>query len=82
MPINELHHTWFMKIRLLQPTERITRIWNFTWLIVGIHQSRSVYLNRIAGKMPEKTKLLSFIQCRSRLLANQAINMHGCGMSL
>ena len=76
MPINELYHTWFMKIRQLQPTERITRIRNFTWLIVGIHQSRSVYLSRIAGKIPGKTKLLSFIQRLSRFLANPAIDVH------
>lgn len=76
MPINKLYHTWFMKIRQLQPTERITRIRNFTWLIVGIHQSRSVYLSRIAGKIPGKTKLLSFIQRLSRFLANPAIDVH------
>jgi len=75
MPINELYHTWFMRIRQMQPTERITRIRNFTWLIVGIHQSCSVYLSRIAGKMTGKTKLLSFIQRLSRLLANPAINV-------
>lgn len=76
MPINELYHNWFMKIRKLQPTERVTRIRNFTWLMVGIHQSRSVYLSRIAGKIPGKAKLLSFIQRLSRLLANPAIDVH------
>lgn len=76
MPINKLYHTWFMKIRQLQPTERITRIRNFTWLIVGIHQSRSVYLSRIAGKIPGETKLPSFIQRLSRFLANPAIDVH------
>ena len=75
MPINDLYHTWNMRIRQLQPTERKTRIQNFAWLIVGIHQSRSVYLSRIAGKMPGKAKLLSFIQRLSRLLANPAINV-------
>jgi len=75
MPINNLYHTWNMRIRQLQPTERKTRIRNFAWLIVGIHQSRSVKLSRIAGKMPGKAKLLSFIQRLSRLLANPAINV-------
>ena len=75
MPINEHYHTWFMKIKQLQPTERITRIRNFAWLIVGIHQSRSVYLSRIAGKIPGKPKLLSFIQRLSRFLANPAIDV-------
>lgn len=76
MPINELYHTWIMRIRQLQPTERITRIRNFAWLMVGIHQSRSVYLSRIAGKIPGKAKLPSFIQRLSRLLANPAIHVH------
>ena len=76
MPINKLYHTWIMRIRQLQPTERITRIRNFAWLIVGIHQSRSVYLSRIAGKIPGKAKLLSLIQRLSRWLANPAIDVH------
>jgi hypothetical protein len=75
MPINNLYHTWNMRIRQLQPAERITRIRNFTWLVVGIHQSRSVCLSRIAGKVPGKAKLLSLTQRLSRLLANPAINV-------
>jgi len=75
MPINTLYHTWIMRIRQLHPMERITRIRNIAWLIVGIHQSRSVYLSRIAGKIPGKAKLLSLIQRLSRLLANPAINV-------
>jgi hypothetical protein len=67
MPINNLYHTWNMRIRQPQPAERKTRIQNFAWLIVGIHQSRSVYLSRMAGKMPGEAKLLSFIQRLSRL---------------
>ena len=62
MPINNLYLTWKMRIRQLQPAERITRIRNFAWLIVGIHQSRSVYLSRIAGKIPGEAKLLSLTQ--------------------
>ena len=57
MPINNLYHTWFVEIRQLRPQERITRIQNFAWLLVGIHQSRSVYLSRIAGKIPGKAKV-------------------------
>jgi hypothetical protein len=75
MPINELYHTWFKEIRQLRPQERITRIQNFAWLLVGIHQSRSVYLSRIAGKIPGKAKLLSYTQRLNRLLANRAINV-------
>jgi hypothetical protein len=75
MPINALYHTWIMEIRQLRPMERITRIQNFAWLLVGIYQSRSVYLNRVAGKIPGKAKLLSFIQRLSRLLANPMIDV-------
>ena len=75
MPINNLYHTWNMRIRQLHPAERITRIRNFAWLIVGIHQSRSVCLSRIAGKIPGEAKLLSLIQRLSRFLANPAINV-------
>jgi len=75
MPINNLYHTWNMRIRQLLPMERKTRIQNFTWLIVGIHQSRSVYLSRIACKIPGEAKLLSMIQRLSRFLANPMVNV-------
>ena len=76
MPVNALYHTWIMKIRQLRPMERITHVKNSAWLLVGIYQSRSVYLSQIAGKIPGKAKLLSFTQRLSRLLANPAINVH------
>jgi hypothetical protein len=75
MPINKLYHTWNMHIRQLQPNERITRIRNITWLIVGIYQSRSVCLSRIAGKIPTSAKLLSTTRRLSRLLSNPAIRV-------
>jgi hypothetical protein len=75
VPTNTLYHTWKMIFQQLLPTERITRINNFVLLIVGIHQSRSVYLHRIAEKIPGKAKLLSFIQRLSRLLDNPAIDV-------
>lgn len=76
MPINKLYHTWNFRIQQLQPMERKTRIQNLTWLIVGIHQSRSVCLSRIAGKIPGEAKLLSMIQRLSRFLANPMVNVH------
>jgi len=75
MPINTLYDTWNMRIRQLRPTERKTRIANFAWLIVGIFQSRSVYLSRIAVKIPGEATLLSTVQRLSRLLSNPAINV-------
>src|SRR4030065_240774 len=75
MPINTLYHTWVKEIRQLRPQERITRVRTFAWLLFGLHQSRWVYLSRIAGKIPGKAKLLSVTQRLSRLLANPAINV-------
>jgi hypothetical protein len=75
MPINNIYHTWNMRIRQLQPTERKTRIQNFSWLIAGIYQSRSVKISRIAGKIPGRAKLVSFTRRLSRFLDNPAINV-------
>jgi hypothetical protein len=75
MPINELYHTWMERICELRPGQRITQIRNFVWLIVGIYRSRSVYLSRIAGKIPGSAKLLSITRRLSRLLDNPAIRV-------
>jgi len=75
MPITKLYHNWKMRIQQLQPKERKTRIQYFAWMIVGILQSRSVYLSRIACKIPGEAKLLSGVKRLSRLLANSAIDV-------
>jgi hypothetical protein len=75
MPINTLYHTWFRRIRELRPAQRITQIRNFVWLLVGIHQSRSVCLSRIAGKIPGIAKLPSLTRRLSRFLDNPAIQV-------
>ena len=75
MPINNLYHTWFQRIRELRPNQRITQIRNFVWLVIGIYQSRSVCLSRIAGKIPGLAKLLSSVRRLSRLLDNPAIRV-------
>ena len=73
MPINNLYLTLFHQIRKLRPGQRITQIRNFTWLLVGIYMSRSVYLSRIASKIPGEAKLLSLVRRLNRLLDNRAI---------
>lgn len=75
MPINYLYHTWFQRIQQLRPDQRITQIRNFVWLIVGIYQSRSVCMSRIAGKISGPAKLLSQTRRLSRLLDNPAIRV-------
>ena len=75
MPTNTLYHTWFQRIQELRPGQRITQIRNFVWLLVGIHQSRSVCLSRIAGKIPGPAKLVSTTRRLSRLLDNPAVRV-------
>jgi hypothetical protein len=75
MPISTLYHTWIRRIQELRPTQRITQVRNFVWLLVGIQQSRSVCLSRIAGKIPGTAKLPSLTRRLSRLLDNPAIQV-------
>jgi hypothetical protein len=75
MPTNQLYHTWIQRIMELRPKQRITQIRTFVWLLVGIFQSRSVNLSKIAGKIPGKAVLVSVTRRLSRLLANSAIGV-------
>jgi hypothetical protein len=59
----------------LRPGQRITQIRAFVWLVVGIYQSRSVCLSRIACKIPGEAKLTSTTRRLSRLLDNPAIRV-------
>jgi hypothetical protein len=75
MPTNTFYHTWFQRIRELRPGQRITQVRNFVWLMIGIYQSRSVCLSRIAGKIPSSAKLVSITRRMERLLDNPAIRV-------
>jgi len=75
MPTNPLYHTWIRQIRELRPGQRITQIEGFVWLLIGIYKSRSVYLSRIAGKIPGQAKLPSVVRRMARLLDNPAIRV-------
>jgi hypothetical protein len=75
MPITHLYHTWKQRILELHPEERKTRVNNFAWLLVGIFESRSVYLSRIAGKIPGQAKRASTTRRLRRLLDNPAIRV-------
>ena len=75
MPTNQLYHTWIQQIRELRPEQRITQVRNFVLLMYGIYQSRSVYLSRIAGKVPGKAKLQSTVKRFERFLGNPAIRV-------
>jgi hypothetical protein len=75
MPINETYRTWKARICELRPTQRITQIQNFVWLVVGIYHSHSVNLSRIASKVIGEAKNVSTVRRLSRFLANQAIDV-------
>lgn len=75
MPIGELYHTCRQMLRGLRPTERITRIHNFSWLLVGLYASRSVHLSKVAEKIPGMACLPSLTRRMRRLLDNPAIRV-------
>jgi hypothetical protein len=75
MPAKSLYHTLFKQIALLRPGERITRLRNMTWLLVGIYLSRSVHLSRIALKIPGTAEVVSIVRRLSRFLDNPAIRV-------
>ena len=75
MPTNHLYHTLIQKVSELRPGQRITQIRNFTLLVYGIYQSRSVYLSRIAGKIPGTAKLQSTVRRLDRFLDNPDVRV-------
>lgn len=75
MPINQLYDTWKIRIMELRPSQRITHIRAFAWLIIEIYLSRSVCMSRVACKIPKEAKLTSATRRLSRLLDNPAIRV-------
>jgi hypothetical protein len=80
MPINQLHGTLQRLLLRLRPGERVTRIRNWSRLLVGLCLSRSVHLSKIANKIPTTTSttkatLPSATRRLSRLLDNAAIRV-------
>ena len=75
MPNNHLHGTLQRLLAQLRPAERITRLRNWSWLLVGLCLSRSVHLSKIANKVPISATLPSITRRLSRLLDNAAIRV-------
>ena len=71
----ELYHIWKQKINQIRPQERKTRVRNLTWLLVGLYQSRSVHLSKIAEKIPGAACLPSLTRRIRRFLNNPAIRV-------
>ena len=75
MSINHLYHTWFNQVQQLRPGERVTRLRNLAWLLVGICSSKSVHLSKVALKIPGAANSLSITRRLSRFLDNPAIRV-------
>jgi len=75
MSTNHLYHTWFNWIEQLRPDERVTRLRNLTWLLVGIYRSKAVHLSKVALKIPGDANVLSITRRLSRFLDNPAIRV-------
>ncbi len=75
MSINHLYHTWFKRIAQLRPGERVTRQRNFAWLLVGIYESKSVHLRKVALKIPGSAYTPSITRRLIRFLSNPAIRV-------
>jgi hypothetical protein len=75
MRINELYHNWIAQILQLRPDERITRVRNMVWLIIGIFESKSVHLSKVAMKIPGSATLVSATRRLSRFLNNPAVRV-------
>jgi hypothetical protein len=55
--------------------ERVTRKRNFVWLMVGLFDSRSVHLSKVAGKIPGAAVLVSKTRRLQRWLANPNVRV-------
>jgi hypothetical protein len=75
MPLTELYHIWKKKLTELRPQERITRLRTFSWLLVGLYTSHSVYQSKMAAKLPGQPCLPSRTRRLARLLDNPAFRV-------
>ena len=76
MSAYRLYDTWFRVIRKLLPMERITRVRNAVWMIVGLYLGQSVHLARIASRLPVgEAKLTSTTDRFRRFLRNAAFRV-------
>ena len=67
MPQWKLYHIWMKKLEELRPGERVTRLRNLTWLLVGLYSAQAVHLSKVAAKLPGLSYLPSRIRRLSRL---------------
>lgn len=75
MSAHHLYDTWIRTIRELLPDERITRVRNVAWMIIGLHLSQSVHLSRIGSRLPFRAKLTSITDRFRRFMDNKAFRV-------
>jgi hypothetical protein len=75
MSINGVYDTLRLRMRQLRPQERATRLQNMVWMMIGILQSRSVHLSRVAVKIPSGACAASITRRMSRFLDNPAVDV-------
>lgn len=71
----QLYQRWYGRLRVQLGQERVTRVRNVAWLLVGMFLSRSVHLEQIARKLPIRAKKLSLSRRLRRLLDNSAVRV-------
>jgi hypothetical protein len=67
-----LYDTWIRTIHELLPQERVTRVRNVAWMIIGLYLNQSVHLSNMARKLPFVAKLTSITDRFRRFLDNEA----------
>jgi hypothetical protein len=75
MSAYHLYDTWIRKIQELLPDERVTRIRNVAWMVVGLFLSQSAQLSGIARKLPLAARLPSTTGRFRRFLNNGAFRV-------
>lgn len=75
MSSNQTYHTWVQRLLQLRPTERLTRVRNLAHLVVGIFESKSVHLSKVATKVVSLATLPSVTRRLSRFLDNPAVHV-------
>lgn len=73
--VNQLYHTWIRQMRQLLPQERITRLRNLVWLMLGIYQSKTAHLSKVALKISGKEETLSLERRLRRFVDNPAVKV-------
>ncbi len=73
---SRLYTQLFAQLRAVHPTQRITHIANWTWIIVGLIQAKSVQLSQIAQHIPGEAQAAGRIAKIRRWLMNARVDVN------